>query len=63
MPTSYKYALIVAEIIDYDRGELKIRLPGYDGKDVYVIMDADAAPLTDERASEICREYQIGPLA
>lgn len=63
MPTNYKYALIIAEVVEYDRGELKIRLPGFDGESVYVVMDADAAPLTDEQASELCVEYRIGPLA
>ena len=62
MPTQYKYALIIAEIVDYDRGELKIRLPGSDGELVYVVMDADAAPLTDEQAGKLCAEYRYRPI-
>ena len=53
------YALILAEVINYERGCLRVRLvDAKDGHDVYVEMDDSiTAPLTVEEADEISKRY------
>ena len=52
------YALIIAEVIEYERGTLRIRLTGEDGKPMYIwIDDSNTAPLTEEAAHEISQRY------
>ncbi len=54
------YALIVAEVIEYEQGTLRVRLTGQDGEPMYVCIDvSNTAPLTEEEAHEVSQRYGI----
>ncbi len=58
--TSYNYLAIIAEVIEYEHGQVRVRLEGTDGEAVYVwIGDTYAAPLTDEQARVLGQQYDL----
>ena len=54
------YALIIAEVVDYERGDVQIRYVTPDGKDATVWMDtSNVAPLRAEEAESIATQWNI----
>ena len=58
--TAYPWALIIAEVVEYERGNVRVRVTGPDGEDRFVDMDTSSvAPLTDDVADEIAGRFDI----
>ena len=59
--TSYNFAIIIAEIVEYDRiGGVTVRLLHDDGNECLATLDdSDVAPLTDEQAEELRQRFKL----
>ena len=54
------YALIIAEVVEYERGDVQIRYVTPDGKDATVWMDtSNTAPLRAEQAESLASQWSI----
>ena len=55
------YALIIVEIIDRQRGNVRIRLVADTGEPIYIwIDDSNTAPLQEDEAAEVTERWNMG---
>ena len=55
------YALIVAEVLDRQGGDVRVRLVADSGEPVEIwIDDSHTAPLTEDEAAEVSEQWNIG---
>ena len=55
------YALIIAEVVEYNRGDIRIRYKRPDGEEDTIWMDTSSiAPLQKEQAEQISKQWEIG---
>ena len=55
------YALIIAEVVDYNNGSIHIRYKRPDGEEDTIWMDtSNIAPMQKDAAEEISKQWEIG---